>query len=112
MNGPWSLEETFQHVYPTEAIGMCPKCLRLHFLGQDACSLEMVECGPDFGRGSFCDGRICLIATPPQATLLAALRIGGERAVVELLADGCPVCVQAYYDGAKYRCPVHGKRFY
>lgn len=127
MNGPWSLDQLLDHLDPVDAICRCDRCDKLHmgrgageqvaeddryrYVGEDLVSAALkpsfraigppqYRCGPDFNSGNYCDGLVYPIDRPPQNALLAALRLGGERAVVELVYDGCEACVAGYAHGA------------
>lgn len=84
-------------------VARCRKCKRVKFIADEELGQE---CGPDFGKGTLCDGKLELCND--HDTLLAAYKLGGEEAAYLVLFDGCRMCIAEHLYGKKnIRCSDH-----
>lgn len=110
MNGPWSEEEyePYSGLDPVEAVYRCVECKRVHFHNGAGVGDNGPCCGPKFDLVSWCSGSVVVIKDPPQEVLMAAFKLGGELAVVELLYSGCKACIAWHlYGNGRGLCSVH-----
>lgn len=107
LNDLMDLDDMLDEIDPPMFIGRCDHCGMV----KPASVVERMQCGPNFGTDTFCHGWVLPIDDPPQEALMAAVKLGGTKAALAMVFDGCKACVtlHVYSRNHHRRCPEHLK---